>query len=233
MGIKVLHKYHCKVTFLIKDGVYSSIPSSFATTKIVETIKKHKDRYIEETLTGRENAEFIKAHKLLFDSSFNDYLANTGISKESHKSHIIYFSKLEEILFNELNNASQTDNSLTNFQVENTKDWEFENTVSTILSIATIFEKNLDVKTQQESNQDLNRVFQKSNQDVTYLIEWKNPLLYKFLLIKNESPKLIFRLSDIKTINIANTEYERNSINFILKSGKLPFSFTPGLRLPR
>jgi hypothetical protein len=226
MGIKVLHKHHCKVTFLIKDGDYLPIESSFVTKKIAEIIKKYKDSYVEENFK-KENVtaskeEIINLQKMLFDVTFGDYLADKATSEGSYEKNVIYYSKLEEILFNDLKNAIEKDKSLTNYHLENTKDWEFENTVSTILTIATNFEKNLNIKSQQESNQ-----------DITYLLDWKTSLLNKFLLIKNESPKLIFRLSDINLIDVTNTQDTKNFIVFNLKGKKLSFSFSQNFKIRR
>jgi len=226
MGIKVLHKYQSKVTFLIKDGDYLPIQSSFVTKKITEIIKECKDSYVEENF-DRENAtaskeELLEIDKQLFDLSFTNYLANKVTSEDSYKYYANYFSKLEKILLNQVVRNIEEDNLLTNFQIENTNDWEFENTVTTILSIATFFEKNLDVVSQQESNQ-----------DVTYMLEWKTSLLNKFLLIRNEPPKLIFRLSDIRFINFINTQDTKNFIVFNLKGKKLSFSFSQNFKIRR
>jgi hypothetical protein len=115
MGIKVLHKHHCKVTFLIKDGDYLPIESSFVTKKIAEIIKKYKDSYVEENFK-KENVtasqeEIIKLQKTLFDVTFGDYLADKATSEGSYKKNVIYYSKLEEILFNDLKNANEKDKS--------------------------------------------------------------------------------------------------------------------------
>ena len=209
MSAKLLVKDHCQLTFLIKDGSYIAIPTSFANEKISNLLNSYGDNFV---YIYPESDSKLSQTELSWQ--FSRYLANES---RFPNQDVLNFSKIESILLDELWNAVSKDPSRTNFQLQNTQDWDFENTTLTILAIARNFESNLQVLSQKESDNNL-----------TFCLEWKLPILEK-LLLKKSSPKVIFRLSDIREILISG----ESNIDLNCVNRRISFSFDSNFKLTR
>jgi hypothetical protein len=209
MSAKLLVKDHCQLTFLIKDGSYIPIPTAFANEKISNLLNSYGDNFV---YIYPESDSKLSQTELSWQ--FSRYLANQS---KFPNQDVLNFSKIENILLNELWNAVSKDPSITNFQLQNTQDWDFENTTTTILAIARNFESNLQVLSQKESDNNL-----------TFCMEWKLPILEK-LLLKKSSPKVIFRLSDIREILISG----ESNIDLNCVNRRISFSFDSNFKLTR
>ena len=209
MSAKLLVKDQCQLTFLIKDGSYIAIPTSFANEKISNLLNSYGDNFV---YIYPESDSKLSQTELSWQ--FSRYLANQS---KFPNQDVLNFSKIENILLNELWNAVSKDPSITNFQLQNTQDWDFENTTTTILAIARNFESNLQVLSQKESDNNL-----------TFCMEWKLPILEK-LLLKKSSPKVIFRLSDIREILISG----ESNIDLNCVNRRISFSFDSNFKLTR
>jgi hypothetical protein len=209
MSAKLLVKDHCQLTFLIKDGSYIAIPTSFANEKISNLLNSYCDNFV---YIYPESDNKLSQTELSWQ--FSRYLANES---RFPNQDVLNFSKIESILLDELWTSIAQDPSITNFQLKNTRDWDFENTTLTILAIARNFESNLQVISQKEGNDDL-----------TFYMEWKLSILEK-LLLKKSPPKVIFRLFDIREILIS----EESSIDLNCVNRRISFSFDFNFKLTR
>jgi len=209
MSAKILLKDHCQLTFLIKDGSYIGIPTSFVKEKILNLLNSYGDNFVYNYLESNS-----KLSQTELSWQFSRYLANES---RFPNQDVLNFSKIEDILLDDLWTAVAHDTSITNFQLQNSRDWDFENTTITILAIARNFESNLQVLSQKEENDNL-----------TFYMEWKLPFLEK-LLLKKSSPKVIFRLFDIEEILIE----EGSGIDINCVSRRISFSFDSKFRLTR
>jgi hypothetical protein len=209
MSAKLLVKDHCQLTFLIKDGSYIPIPTSFAKEKISNLLGSYGDEFVYTYTESNSKLSKTELHWY-----FSRYLANESMFPNQD---VLNFSKIENILLNELWTSVAKDPSLTKFELKNTRDWDFENTTLTILAIAKNFESNLQVLSQKEGNDDL-----------TFYMEWKLPILEK-LFLKKSPPKVIFRLFDIREILIS----EESSIDLNCVNRRISFSFDSNFKLTR
>ena len=209
MSAKLLVYHHCQISFLIKDNSYICLQTSYIKELIKNLLENYEDNFVYEYSGSKE-----KLNRIKFEWQFLQYLANES---RFPNQDVINFSKIESCLLEDIHKEIAIDKKLINFEIKNTYDWDFENTVITVLSLARYFEKNLQVLSQKESND-----------DVTFFLEWKSSVLEK-ILVNKPTPKIAFRLFDIKIIKVV----DGSEVEFDSLGRKIYFSLNHLVKLTR